>query len=308
MNMLKLLIQLCVFICITLCSYCQPIQPIKYKDFVFSEITVKKNLFYAINIASDTKKKFYSFDLYQPEPDSTNRRPLIIWMHGGGFKFGSKNATGIKLWCKTFARRGYVSAAINYRLSKKRPFSDIAEFRKSCFNAVQDVRQAVKFFKENYLYFKVDTNCIILAGNSAGGIIALQASYGNNAESAGITKHDNLNFVAHNQGDIAAIINFWGALFDINNLKNAAVPIVSVHGRNDRTVYIDHRNTSFYGSLAIHNRADSLHIPNDLKIYEGYAHELQKHFNPFFVSDATKQRWLEAGEFAADFVYAILFR
>ncbi len=108
MDMLKHLMQVCIFICSTLNGYCQPMQPIKYKDFVFSEITVKKNLFYATNITAGTKNKIYSFDLYQPEPDSTMSRPLIIWMHCGGFKFGSKNAKGIQLWYKSFARQGYV--------------------------------------------------------------------------------------------------------------------------------------------------------------------------------------------------------
>ncbi len=63
-----------------------------------------------------------------------------------------------------------------------------------------------------------------------------------------------------------------------------------------------------YGSFAIHHVADSLLIPNQLKTYDDYSHELQKHFNPFFVSGATKKRWLEAGQFAANFLYRELFK
>ena len=67
------------------------------------------------------KKKAYLFDLFQPFKDDKEplKRPLIIWMHGGGFKYGSKSAKNIQLWCKTFAQRGYVCVALNYRLSKK---------------------------------------------------------------------------------------------------------------------------------------------------------------------------------------------
>src|ERR1700753_1028755 len=81
----------------------------RYKDLVFQEYTLQKNERYG-------EKRSQRFDLYQPANDPTANRPLIIWMHGGGFKFGSKKATGIRLWCKSFARRGYVCAAINYQL------------------------------------------------------------------------------------------------------------------------------------------------------------------------------------------------
>jgi hypothetical protein len=53
--------------------------------------------------------------------------------------------------------------------------------------------------------------------------------------------------------------------------------------------------------------ADSLQIPNALKAYEGFSHELQKHFNPFLVSRKTRRRWLEAAQFAADFLYDELY-
>jgi dipeptidyl aminopeptidase/acylaminoacyl peptidase len=89
-------------------------------------------------------------------------------------------------------------------------------------------------------------------------------------------------------------------------LQHAKVPVVCVHGSKDRVVPYDHKGP-LYGSLAIQQRADSLHIPNRLKTYEGYGHELQKHFNPIFAGRKTKQRWLEAGQFAADFLYEQLF-
>lgn len=63
-----------------------------------------------------------------------------------------------------------------------------------------------------------------------------------------------------------------------------------------------------YGSMAIHRTADSLHIPNQVKIYDNYAHELQKHFNPLFAGPGAKKRWAEAGAFAAAFLYDQLYR
>src|ERR1700753_2236770 len=89
-------------------------QPVKYKDIVSPVIHIQRDLSYGA-----AGKRSTLFDLYEPRHDSTPLRPLIIWMHGGRFKFGSKEATGIQLWCTDFARRGYVCAAINYRLGKK---------------------------------------------------------------------------------------------------------------------------------------------------------------------------------------------
>ena len=279
-------------------------------DTVFPDITIQKNISYPIKTKPGIKERTNLFDLYEPSNDSTQKRPLIIWLHGGGFNFGSKNARGIKLWSQSFAKRGYVCVGLNYRLSKKLPIFNFLELKRSCYNAVLDVTDAVAYFKNNATIYRIDTNRIILAGNSAGAMIALQAVYSSKKELA-VSAHlpDSKHYpVTINQGNIAAVINFWGGLFKIDWLRNANIPILSVHGSDDKIVVFDHKNTSFFGSLAIHKTADSLHIPNSIKIYQGYSHELQKHFNPFFKADkATQKRWLEAGVFAADFLYAQLF-
>ena len=238
----------------------------------------------------------------------TKNRPLIVWMHGGGFKFGSKNSKEISIWGNAFAKRGYAFAAINYRLSKKNTLTNFKELIAACAYATEDAKQAIQFFKTNYTRFRIDTNRIILGGNSAGGIIALQTIYSNPTELAKLSeiKNETVDTLNDNNYKIAAIINFWGALFDTAWLKNAHVPIVSVHGRKDKTVPIGHQENSFFGSLNIHEKADSLHIPNDIKIYEDYAHELKKHFNPFLTGSKTKKRWEEAAGFAAGFLYSTL--
>src|SRR4051812_44372985 len=85
----------------------QPSAAIRYKDFVFEEAIITKNVLYLAQIPEAAKKKAYKFDFYQPQNDTSKLRPLIIWLHGGGFKLGSKNSRGIPQWSKTFAQRGY---------------------------------------------------------------------------------------------------------------------------------------------------------------------------------------------------------
>ena len=266
-------------------------------------------------IPAGVKPGSYRFDLYQPilrqaQDDSLEARPLVIWMHGGGFKFGSKKIKGIRVWSKSFARRGYVCAAINYRLSKKKPLRNFNALADACYDAVQDVTKAIQYFKRNASIYRIDTSKIILAGNSAGAIIALHAAYSSNAGLRAVSKKGDTSFqsISYNPSGIAAVINFWGALFDTAFLQNTSVPIVSVHGTKDRIVPYNDNGSSLYGSEIIHRRAMLLRIPNSLKAYIGYGHELQKHFIPILRSGRTKKRWLDAGQFAADFLYEQLLK
>jgi acetyl esterase/lipase len=278
----------------------------RYKDRVFSGYTVEKKLSYS---------EHQRFDLYQPKGDTSTRRPLMIWIHGGGFKFGSRRAAGIRLWCRSFAERGYVCAAIDYQLGKKNFNFSFTDLIGSCLAAGQDVRHAVAYFKVNAARWNLDTTRIILAGNSAGGILALQAVYSNDSElqklpptKAAATPGWDARALAGevNTMGIAAIVNYWGGIFDTLWLRQARVPIVSVHGDRDKIVPYDHKGYPLFGSLPIHRMADALDIPNALKTYNGYSHELQKHFFPLFAGHGTKKRWRDAGQFTADFLYAAI--
>lgn len=302
-----------VFILVTfiaLSAKAQTPQGIRYKDLIFSDVKVDNNLTYNPDASKDDKKA-YQFDLYQPKNDDGKSRPLIIWMHGGGFKFGSKNVKGMKVWSESFAKRGYVCAAINYRLSKHNPLFHFDELLKGSYYAVQDAKRAVLYFKEHAKEYNIDPDKIILAGNSAGGIIALQAAYSSNADLARLAKLPDTVEGAKTREifKVAGVINFWGAIFDTDWLKNAHVPIVNVLGSKDGVVPPTHKDAPLHGGLDIHKAADALHIPNELKVFDGYSHELQKHFNPIFpAGKGTQKRWLEAGQIAADFLYNNLFK
>jgi alpha/beta superfamily hydrolase len=309
-NMFKSPIALLGIFLISLSASAQIGKGLRYKDIMFPDVRVQKDLSYNSNASKD-EKKYYRFDLFQPKDDQLSNRPLIIWMHGGGFKFGTKEAKGIQLWSKTFAQRGYVCAAINYRLSKKNPLFHFDELLKGSYYGVQDAKMAVEYFKHHYKEYNIDPDKIILAGNSAGGIIAMQTAYSTNAELAKMVKLPDTVEGAKTREllKVAAVINLWGAIFDLNWLKNTRVPIVNVLGSKDNVVPPTNKNNSLHGGLDIHTEADALHIPNQLKVFDGYSHELQKRFNPIFpVGQGTKKRWLEAGQFAADFLYGQLFK
>ena len=298
-----------VFLIAFVCGFTQPRVLIRYRDPLYNSVTTDNNIHYYTPADSSANLRQYLADVYEPENDSSLLRPLIIWLHGGGFKYGNKKTGGIPLWCREFAKRGYVCVAINYSLSKKRPLKRFPDLVEGCADAINNLQLAIDFFKQNRNKYRIDTNMIIAAGNSAGAITALHAVYSSPYELMHLINRpgaDTLSTV-HNPAHIAAIVSFWGALFDSSWLKNAKVPIVLVHGTKDKIVRFDHKGP-INGSLAIHRAADSLGIANDLSVFPGFGHELQKHFNPFFAGGKTKKRWKEAAGFAAEFLYNEFFK
>jgi len=306
--MLKLLLVMSAC-CFPAILSAQKQQGVRYKDLVFTDVKVDKDLNYA---SAGDEKKDHEFDLYQPLNDPAKHRPLIIWMHGGGFKFGSKSVKEAQFWCRMFAQRGYVCASINYRMSKNKFSFKFDDMQKSSYYAVQDEREAISYFKKNHELFNIDPEKIILAGNSAGGIMALLAAYTGDAE---LARHTGVNMTekvalqhAKEPEKVAAVVNFWGAIYKLDWLKNAHVPIVSVCGSKDGIIPPKTKDGTMYGSIDIEKEAEQLHIPNKLKVFNGYSHELQVHFNPFFADKGTKGRWEKAGDFVADFLYEQLFK
>ena len=53
--------------------------------------------------------------LLQARPRPASPAPVLVWVHGGAIRHGSKDSGIARLF--PFARRGYVCASIEYRLS-----------------------------------------------------------------------------------------------------------------------------------------------------------------------------------------------
>ncbi|ULQ53458.1 alpha/beta hydrolase [Flavihumibacter fluvii] len=269
-----------------------------------TEIIIQKNIRYGQPVKSGIRSNYYLLDIYSPVSTSTIKRPLIIMMHGGGFKLGSKKSNSTPVFSKAFAQQGYICASLNYRLSKKRPLSSFKDLAEGCFDAIQDLQQAVTFLKLNAGKYGIDTNNIILAGNSVGGMMAIQAAYSSPAALTRIfdTKHaGNLSQKPFIEG-ITAIVNCWGGIYDSSWLNNARIPVVSVHGSKDRVVPINYSEPTVFGSSVMHRQLDQLGTPNQLKIYDGIGHELSRHFNPFWTGPAARKRCRDAALFITGFL------
>jgi len=95
-------------------------------------------------------------DLYLPK--STGPLPLIINIHGGAFRMGSKEM-GVPT---EYLSRGYAVASINYRLSQHAVFPA----------QIEDCKAAVRWLRANAPKYGLDPNRFAAMGSSAGGHLA----------------------------------------------------------------------------------------------------------------------------------------
>ena len=90
------------------------------------------------------------------------RRPAVVWIHGGGWTGGSVD--GFMPHARYCAVRGAIGFNIEYRLV--RPEGP------SVGDCIADCKSAIRFIRTNAAKFGVDSQKIVVAGDSAGGHLA----------------------------------------------------------------------------------------------------------------------------------------
>ncbi|MFN9720200.1 MAG: alpha/beta hydrolase fold domain-containing protein [Planctomycetota bacterium] len=98
-------------------------------------------------------------DFWQATGDGP--RPLLIYIHGGGWLTGDKSQKSPAL--QPFLDRGISVAAINYRLTPQNPLPA----------PVHDAARAVQFLRSRAVRWNIDTNHMALTGPSAGACTAM---------------------------------------------------------------------------------------------------------------------------------------
>ncbi|HYF70912.1 MAG TPA: T9SS type A sorting domain-containing protein [Ohtaekwangia sp.] len=117
------------------------------------------------------------FDFYEPANDTNSKRPLIIYLHGGGFNSGSRSYPSVKLISRRMATKGYAVANIDYRLDPDFNLYNSSSDRRAMTDAMHDAKQAIRYFKANAAIYKIDTAFVFIGGESAGAITAMMASF-----------------------------------------------------------------------------------------------------------------------------------
>lgn len=103
-----------------------------------------------------------ALDVLRPEAVAGEARPLVLWVHGGGWRSGSRADPPTA----PLVARGVVTASASYRLSAEAIFPA----------QIHDVTAAIRFLRANAARWNVDPDRIGIWGHSAGAHLAALAA------------------------------------------------------------------------------------------------------------------------------------
>lgn len=177
-----------------------------------------------------TDKVRQSLDVFVPK-GVTCDLPLVLFMHGGGFKRGDKSQTaGVPL--EEIAQRGYITASMNYR------FWDGRLQNPPVPTILNDVKGAIRFLRANAETYNIDTTSVGLIGYSAGGYLASMAGTTGDEDSLEGDVGGNTSV----SSEVSAVVVISGAISqpllptaDKYAGEDDAAYLI-IHGTEDRTV------------------------------------------------------------------------
>ena len=127
-----------------------------------------------------------SLTVYQPAGDVATSRPLIVWIHGGGFAVGDRSIMAPE--ADAYARLGYVTASIDYRLDPGNQCLQVqfglitdptayavayARCQRAILGARDDAAAAIAWLRVHAVAYGIDTTRVAVAGSSAGAVTAI---------------------------------------------------------------------------------------------------------------------------------------
>ena len=150
----------------------------RYEEPVFTDVDITKDIEYGSAPGADGAPQPLKLDLYQPNGDTETDRPLAIFVHGGGFSAGDKTFGVSSELAPMFAKLGYVSASINYRLLAPRGCTGSGggnACQAAAVEGIHDGQAAVRFLRDHASDYGIDPDRIGIGGESAGAIVSVGA-------------------------------------------------------------------------------------------------------------------------------------
>ena len=237
------------------------------------------------DVAYDDAHAAQKLDVYLAESDKPT--PAMVYIHGGGWRAGSKNH--VPGWLMNAVREGWLSVvSVEYR------FTDVAPHPAQ----VNDCMRAIQFVRHHAADWNIDPRRIGVTGGSAGGHLSLWVALHDDAADA-----DSNDPVERHSSRVACAVSFagptdWSLLSELEH-KHPAYrqllgyepgtpademdakakkdvspisfvsqddpPIMQVHGDKDSTVPLKHARN-------MHERLNSVGVKTELVIIEGANH------------------------------------
>jgi len=144
-------------------------------------------------------------------PIEKSRPPLIVWVHGGAWRSGSKSNMPLS----RMVEEGYAVASVDYRLSTDARFPA----------QIHDIKAAIRFLRAHGDQWRLASKKIVVAGDSAGAHLAALVGVSNgNKELEGEIGNDRSQ-----SSEVQGIISFYGAA-NLTTILAQSTP----HGLNVR--------------------------------------------------------------------------
>jgi len=193
-------------------------------------------------------------DFYQKKGD-TAVRPCVIFVFGGGFAVGNRDASAYHSYFKNLVNRGLKVASIDYRLGLAGIYDEIGIFNTKPLGTAIDMAVADLYAATAYLLSESDALGVaptrfIVSGSSAGAITSLHADwYLKNKHKLSAILPENFRY--------AGVISFAGAIFSTTGkprYPSPPTPTLFFHGTEDKTVPYSKRrllHKGFFGSAVL---------------------------------------------------------
>ena len=263
------------------------------ESMIDKEPPVPENVLETKNIEyKNINGKSLQLDIYQPK-GLVKPAPLLVFIHGGGWRSGKRS--DYLVYLTHFAKMGYVTATVSYRLLKDAPYPACAE----------DIMDAVKFFYQNGDKYNYDPDRICLIGGSAGSHLAMLAGYG--WKKLG-TQPDTARASAEQGKKIKAVVEIYGPTdFTTEYARNhptitgfiaksyqeapqlyvEASPITYVSGNSPPTLILQGTRDNLVPlsqAELLKHKLDSLGVPNVYCPLPGWPHtmDIDKRVNDYF--------------------------
>lgn len=257
-----------VFLSILAIAWCVTVTSVPAQAEPAQPLTTHKD------VAYDDEHQAQKLDVYLAKSD--HPLPAMIYIHGGGWRGGSKN--GVPAWLMEAARAGEFSViSVEYR------FTDVAPHPAQ----VNDCLRAIQFVRQNATAWNIDPQRLGVTGGSAGGHLTLWVALHDDVSNA-----TSVDSVERQSSRVKCAVSFagptdWSLLNEIKHLHPAYrqllgyepgtpaeemdtaaktdvspisfvskddPPVMQVHGDNDDIVPIEHarRMHERWRRLALH--------------------------------------------------------
>ena len=291
----------------------------RYRADVFEDFTVTTALKYGEGTTFNGAFQELFLDVYEPADDEATMRPVIILAFGGSFINGTRE--DMAFLCEAYAKRGYVTVTMDYRLydGPLFPIPSAEDMTDVVVKSISDMKAAIRYMREDAAtanLYRIDPDNIFVGGISAGSITAAHTSM---LDPTDELEDDLLALLDANGGwegntsdnyeyssEVQGYINFSGALNDASWIDAEDPPFMSIHDDMDGVVPYGEGFASVFGfdiiymegSQIMHQEADAAGVLNIL-----YTIENSNGHVSFMGNEAGR---MESIERSTDFLYELL--